>query len=54
VFQAQGGLGAAATTDGIRATLLVAAGAAGAGALSALASRRRKVAEVAVVEAANA
>jgi MFS family permease len=54
VFQAQGGLGAAATANGIRATLLVAAGAAGAGTLGALAARQRSQAEVAVAEAATA
>jgi MFS family permease len=54
VFQAQGGVGAAATTNGIRAALLVSAGAAGVGALSALAARQRQVAPAAVAEAATA
>jgi EmrB/QacA subfamily drug resistance transporter len=53
VFQAAGGAGASATTDGIRAALLVAAASAGAGTLAvALGARRR--AEAGLTAAASA
>jgi MFS family permease len=51
VFQAAGGLGAAAMTDGIRTTLLVAAASAGAGTLSVAAGRRRANAALAPASA---
>jgi MFS family permease len=51
VFQAQGGTGAAAMTDGIRATLAVAAASAAIGAVTAVVARRR---EAALAATANA
>jgi hypothetical protein len=44
VFQAAGGVGVTAMTEGIRATLLMSAGAAGVGALAMTASRRERAA----------